>query len=93
VTQPENRKLDKAPADSDGASSRLFKTFLRVYGVLTLAIFGLLLPGFIAQSPLLAEHGGSLNWAIWNDVRCGADGDLHRVGSVSPAGVAKSRGL
>ena len=34
-----------------------FRVFLRVYGVLTLAIFVLLFVGFIAQSPLLAEHG------------------------------------
>src|SRR6185312_2595628 len=48
-----------------------FQVFLRVYGVLTLAIFVLLFVGFIAQSALLAEHGGVLNWTIWNDVRCG----------------------
>jgi len=50
-----------------------FRVFLRVYGVLTLAIFVLLFAGFVAQSPLLAEHGGALNWTIWNDVRCGAE--------------------
>ena len=50
-----------------------FRVFLRVYGVLTLAIFVLLFVGFIAQSPLLAEHGGPLNWTIWNDVRCGSE--------------------
>ena len=50
-----------------------FKVFLRVYGILTLTIFGLLIVGFFAQSPLLAEHGGSLNWTIWNDVRCGSE--------------------
>src|ERR1700739_4365363 len=48
-----------------------FRVFLRVYGVLTLAIFVALFVGFLAQSPLLAEHGGALNWTIWNDVRCG----------------------
>jgi hypothetical protein len=75
VTSPEKSKPDTAPAGSHGASRRLavFKTFLRVYGVLTLAIFGLLLPGFVVQSPLLAEHGGPLNWTIWNDVRCGSE--------------------
>jgi hypothetical protein len=51
----------------------VFRVFLRVYGVLTLAIFVSLLVGFIAQSPLLAEHGGALNWTIWNDVRCGSE--------------------
>jgi hypothetical protein len=50
-----------------------FKVFLRVYGVLTLTIFSLLIVGFLAQSPLLAEHGGALNWTIWNDVRCGSE--------------------
>jgi hypothetical protein len=47
-----------------------FATFLRVYGVLTLIIFGLLSLGFAVQTPLFAE-GGSLNWLIWNDIRCG----------------------
>jgi FtsH-binding integral membrane protein len=50
-----------------------FRVFLRVYGVLTLAIFVLLFVGFLAQSPLLAENGGALNWTIWNDVRCGSE--------------------
>jgi hypothetical protein len=50
-----------------------FRVFLRVYGVLTLAIFVALFVGFLAQSPLLAEHGGALNWTIWNDVRCGTE--------------------
>lgn len=61
---------------AEGGSSRepkVFRVFLRVYGVLTLAIFVLLLVGFIAKSPLLAEHGGPLNWTIWNDVRCGME--------------------
>jgi len=52
---------------------RGFPIFLRVYGVLTLIIFVSLFVGFLAQSPLLAEHGGALNWTIWNDVRCGAE--------------------
>jgi hypothetical protein len=34
-----------------------FRVFLRVYGGLTLAISVLLFVGFLAQSPLLAEHG------------------------------------
>jgi Family of unknown function (DUF6632) len=50
-----------------------FRTFLRVYGVLILVIFSLLFVGFIVQTPLLAEHGGVLNWTIWNDVRFGQD--------------------
>jgi hypothetical protein len=47
--------------------------FLRIYGILTLIIFGLLFLGFMVQTPLLAEHGGVLNWTIWNDVRFGND--------------------
>jgi hypothetical protein len=53
--------------------SSAFRVFLRVYGVLTLAIFILLLVGFVVQTPLLAEHGGPLNWTIWNDIRCGSE--------------------
>jgi Family of unknown function (DUF6632) len=49
------------------------RVFLRIYGVLTLLIFGLLFVGFMVQTPLLAEHGGALNWTIWNDVRFGHD--------------------
>jgi len=44
--------------------------FLRVYGVLSLIIFGSLIVGFAVQTPLLAE-GGALNWLIWNGIRCG----------------------
>ncbi len=40
---------------------------------MTLIIFGLLFVGFMVQTPLLAEHGGVLNWTIWNDVRFGND--------------------
>jgi hypothetical protein len=50
-----------------------FRVFLRIYGIFTLSIFVSLLIGFFAQSPLLAEHGGALNWTIWNDVRCGSE--------------------
>jgi hypothetical protein len=59
------------PAPPQGPTA--FRVFLRVYGVLTLAIFVPLFVGFISQSPLLAEHGGALNWTIWNDVRCGSE--------------------
>jgi hypothetical protein len=58
--------------DSPEKSATL-KIFLRVYGVLTLIIFSLLFVGFVVQTPLLAEHGGVLNWTIWNDVRFGND--------------------
>ena len=47
---------------------------LRVYGVLTLVIFGSLLVGFAIQTPLLAgEPKGALNWVIWNGIRCGSE--------------------
>jgi hypothetical protein len=58
-------------ADNTTRKSAALRIFLRVYGVLTLAIFSLLFVGFIVQTPLLAEHGGALNWTIWNDVRFG----------------------
>jgi hypothetical protein len=44
--------------------------FLRLYGVLSLIIFGTLFTGFAIQSSLLAE-GASLNWLIWNGIQCG----------------------
>src|SRR5260370_14377614 len=50
-----------------------FRVFLRVYGVLTLAIFVLLFVGFIAQSPLLADHVGPLNWSLSNACRDGRE--------------------
>jgi hypothetical protein len=47
---------------------------LRIYGVLTLMIFGPLIVGFAVQTPLLAdEPRGALNWAIWNGIRCGSE--------------------
>src|SRR3712207_8064893 len=48
---------------------RSLSVFLRIYGVLTLIIFGLLFVGFIVKTPLLSEYGGVLNWTIWNDVQ------------------------
>lgn len=56
-------------ANDDPRTARL-ATFLRVYGVLSLVIFGTLSVGFAIQAPQFAE-GGSLNWMIWNDLRCG----------------------
>jgi hypothetical protein len=50
------------------------KILLRVYGFLTLIIFGSLLVGFAIQTPLLAdEPRGALNWTIWNGIRCGGE--------------------
>jgi hypothetical protein len=47
---------------------------LRVYGVLTLIIFGLLFLGFAVQTPLLAdEPKEALNWLIWNGIRSGSE--------------------
>jgi hypothetical protein len=46
--------------------------FLRIYGVLSLIIFGSLFVGFAFQTPLLAEEG-PLNSTIWNGVRCGGE--------------------
>src|SRR5215472_13093794 len=60
-------------SDNSTRKAAALRVFLRVYGVLTLAIFSLLFVGFMAQSPMLAEHGGALNWTIWNDVRCGSE--------------------
>jgi uncharacterized protein DUF6632 len=67
MNAPEIAQRDSSPG------SRGFRIFLRVYGGLMLAIFVSLFVGFLAQSPLLAEHGGVLNWTIWNDVRCGGE--------------------
>jgi hypothetical protein len=48
--------------------------FLRVYGVLSLVIFGSLELGFAIQTPLLADQPrGALNWVIWNGVQCGGE--------------------
>ena len=44
--------------------------FLRIYGVLSLLLFGWLLVGFAVRAPALAE-GGSLHWMLWNDLQCG----------------------
>jgi hypothetical protein len=48
-------------------------TLLRVYGVLSIVIFGSLFIGFILEASVLEENGGALNWAIWNDVRSGTE--------------------
>jgi hypothetical protein len=63
----------KSMVDNATRKSAGLSIFLRVYGILTLAIFSLLFVGFMVQTPLLAEHGGALNWTIWNDVRFGAE--------------------
>jgi hypothetical protein len=45
------------------------RIFLRIYGILSFAIFGPLCIGIVFQSPLLAD-GGPMNWTIWNGVLC-----------------------
>jgi hypothetical protein len=46
---------------------RLLAVFLRVYGVLSLILFSVLMLGFAIQSPLL-DIGGTLHWTIWDRV-------------------------
>ena len=46
------------------------RTFLRAYGVVTVALFSALFVGFTLQFPPLGE-GGALNWFIWNGTQCG----------------------
>lgn len=50
---------------------RILSTFLRVYGVLSLLVFVPLMIGVMGQWHMLDEHGGSLNWTIWNSTRSG----------------------
>lgn len=51
----------------DDLKLRALKVFLRVYGVLTLAIFGGLSVAFLLQTPQV-NPGGPLHWLIWDDV-------------------------
>jgi len=44
---------------------------LRAYGVAILGVFLALSLGWGTETHLLAEHGGALNWTIWNDVHAG----------------------
>ena len=49
--------------------SRL-KVFLRVYGVISVVLFPVLILGFYTDfAPL--DYGGPLNWTIWNGLQCG----------------------
>jgi hypothetical protein len=60
--------------NSDAKNLAPLSTFLRVYGAITLIIFGLLLVGFAVRTPLLSdEPRGALNWLIWNGIRCGTE--------------------
>lgn len=54
----------------DDRKIKTLRIFLRVYGLLSFAIFGPLCLGIVLQSSLLAD-GGPMNWTIWNGVVCG----------------------
>ncbi|MDB5987793.1 MAG: hypothetical protein JWR16_2846 [Nevskia sp.] len=43
------------------------KLFLRIYGTLTLLIFGVLSVGFLLQASAM-NPGGRLHWLIWDDL-------------------------
>jgi hypothetical protein len=45
----------------------VLKVFLRVYGVLSLILFGGLSLGLFFHAPIL-DKGGALNWAVWDDM-------------------------
>jgi hypothetical protein len=47
--------------------TRALKGFLLVYGVLSLILFGGLSLGLFFHAPIL-DHGGALNWAVWDDM-------------------------
>lgn len=55
------------------AGAAAFTVFLRLYAVALFVIFVPLLLGFTTKASVLAEHGGELNWSIWNDVQSGHD--------------------
>jgi hypothetical protein len=52
---------------NEDKKSKYLKVFLRVYGVLTFLIFGILSIGFLIQAPSM-NPGGSLHWLIWDQV-------------------------
>jgi Family of unknown function (DUF6632) len=59
---------------SESQKFGMLRVLLRAYGVITLIIFGSLFVGFAVQTPLLAdEPRGTLNWTIWNGIRCGSE--------------------
>jgi hypothetical protein len=67
-------KYDPTMIKNEDKRVAALKILLRVYGVLTLIIFGSLMVGFVVQTPLLAdEPKGALNWLIWNGIRCGSE--------------------
>jgi hypothetical protein len=52
---------------TDDSRLRLLKTFLRVYGWLSLTLFVVLMIGFIVQ-PASWDVGGRWHWLIWDRV-------------------------
>jgi len=52
---------------TDDSRLRLLKGFLRIYGWLSLALFSVLLAGFIVQ-PASWDPGGRWHWLIWDRV-------------------------
>jgi hypothetical protein len=46
---------------------RNLQVFLSVYGIMTIAIFGLLCMAFLFKIPAF-NPGGSLHWMIWDDL-------------------------
>jgi hypothetical protein len=51
----------------DDKETRLLKGFLRVYGALSLVLFGVLSVGLMFKAPFL-DKGGVLYWAVWDDI-------------------------
>lgn len=52
---------------SEATKLKRLKVFLRVYGGLSLPLFGFLSFNFLIQNPEF-NPGGSLHWLIWDDV-------------------------
>jgi hypothetical protein len=52
---------------SEDAKSRHLKVFLRMYGIVSLILFSILLFNFVIKNPAL-DTGGSLHWLIWDGV-------------------------
>jgi hypothetical protein len=51
----------------DQKKTRALQAFLRIYGVLSLVLFGVLSVGLMIKAPIL-DKGGALNWAVWDDM-------------------------
>jgi uncharacterized protein DUF6632 len=51
----------------EGKKLKALKVFLRVYGILSLILFGGLSLGLFFHAPIL-DKGGALNWTVWDDM-------------------------